>query len=102
MHRRADLGITTLSALAGPDSRPSPSQEVAAGELDPQLEHALLALGSPLRQIVFSRLVLDMSHAEIAAELGLASADVARAMFHKALARLRDRLDPGQGDAGHA
>jgi RNA polymerase sigma-70 factor (ECF subfamily) len=101
VQRRADLGITTLSALAGADQGPSPSQEAAARELDPRLERALLGLGSPLRQIVYSRLVLDMSFAEIAAELGLASADSARAMFHKALAHLREQLEPGPGSPDH-
>ena len=95
VQRRADLGMTTLSAVGGADPGPSPSQAFAQGELDPGLERALLGLGDPLRQIVYCKLVLDMEHGEIAEQLGLASADSARAMFHKALARLRQRLEPG-------
>ena len=50
-------------------------------------------IGSPLREVVYHKLVLEMDHADIAAELGLANADSARALFHKALARLRERLE---------
>lgn len=93
--RRADLGVTTVTDLAGPARDPSPSRQLAAKELDGRLERALLALGSPLREIVYCRLVLDMGFAEIAGVHGLASGDSARALFHKALARLRERLaDP--------
>lgn len=92
--RRADLGVTTLAGLVGANQGASPSQALAAGELDAQLERALLALGTPQRQIVYCRLVLEMSFAEIAADLGLAGADSTRAMFHKALLKLRERLGP--------
>lgn len=97
--RRADLGITTIAGLAGADAGASPSQLAAAGELDPELERALLGLGTPQRQLVYCRLVLEMGYADIAAELGLAGADVARAMFAKALAKLRQRLGPADGRA---
>lgn len=97
LQRRADLGVTTLSNVAGAGSAPSPSQVLAATEMDSRLERTLLALGTPQRQIVYCRLVLDMSHAEIAAELGLASEDSARALFHKALVQLRARLLPEPG-----
>jgi len=97
--RRADLGVTTIAGLAGADRAASPSQAAGAAELDAQLERALLALGTPQRQIVYCRLVLEMGFAEIAADLGIASADSARALFHKAMAKLRERLDAGRGDA---
>lgn len=98
VQRRADLGVTTLSALAGRDPSPSPSELAGAAELDGRLERAMLGLGSPLREIVYQKLVLEMDHDEIASELGLASADSARALFHKALGKLRERLDePGDG-----
>ncbi len=93
VQRRADLGVTTLADQAGPGAEPSPSQQLAAREFDDPLERALLAIGDPYRQVVYCRLMLEMSHAEIAAELELASADSARAIFHKAVARLRARLD---------
>lgn len=95
VQRRADLGVTTLSGLGVADAGASPSQVVAAGELDGRLERALLGLDATLRQVVYCRLVLDMEHAEIAAVLGLAGGDSARALFHKAVARLRERLDGG-------
>lgn len=98
--RRADLGISTLAHVAPADRGPSPSRAAGAGELDARLERALLALGAPGRQIVYCRLVLDMDFAAIAAELALASADSARAMFHKAVAQLRTRLEGcGLGDS---
>ncbi|HEX6812355.1 MAG TPA: sigma-70 family RNA polymerase sigma factor [Planctomycetota bacterium] len=95
VQRRADLGVTTISNLGAADAGASPSQVAAAGELDGRLERALLGLDASLRQIVYCRLVLDMGHAEIAAVLGLASGDSARALFHKAVVRLRERLDGG-------
>lgn len=98
VQRRADLGVTTISAIAGADPARSPSQAAASGEIDPRLERALLGLGSPLREVVYQKLVLDMTHAEIAADLGLASADSARALFHKAVAQLRERLDDPRGE----
>jgi len=98
VHRRADLGVTTLSSLGGADPARSPSEIAAGAELDGHLERALLGLGSPLREVVYHRLVLDLEHDEIAAELGLASADSSRALFHKALARLRERLDDPRGE----
>jgi RNA polymerase sigma-70 factor (ECF subfamily) len=101
VQRRADLGITTLSQLGPAAAAPSPSAELAAGELDADLERALLALGDPQRQIVYCRLVLDMSFAEIAAALPLKNADVARATFHKALERLRARLSPPAREPGN-
>lgn len=98
VQRRADLGVTTLSGLAGADAARSPSQEAAAHELDPALERALLALGSPRRELVYCRLVLELDFTTIAGDLGLANADSARALFHKALAALRERLGAGQHD----
>lgn len=98
--RRADLGITTVAALAGPDRGPSPSQVAGADELEAGLAKALLALGAPLREIVFCRLVLEMDFAEIASSLQIASADSTRAQFHKALARLRERLGSGGDEVG--
>jgi RNA polymerase sigma-70 factor (ECF subfamily) len=97
--RRADLGVTTVSALSGPDGGPSPSQAAAHGELDAGLSRALLALGTPLREIVFCRLVLEMDFGEITSSLQLSSAESARAQFHKALVRLRERL-PGGDERG--
>ncbi|MBL8747654.1 MAG: sigma-70 family RNA polymerase sigma factor [Planctomycetes bacterium] len=98
VQRRADLGVTTISSLGGGDPARSPSEVASAVELDGRLERALLGLGSPLREIVYHKLVLEMEHAEIAAELGLASADSSRALFSKALARLRERLDDPRAD----
>ncbi|MCU0865965.1 MAG: sigma-70 family RNA polymerase sigma factor [Planctomycetes bacterium] len=92
VRRRADLGITTISVLGAADPGHSPSQTVAHGEIDSRLERALLGLGSPLREIVYQHLVLQMDHKEIATGLGLASADSSRAMLNKALALLRRRL----------
>jgi RNA polymerase sigma factor (sigma-70 family) len=93
VRRRADLGVTTVSTLTGADPARSPSQVAGAHEIDARLERALLGLGSPLREVVYSKLVLDMSHAEIAASFRLASADSSRALLHKGLAQLRQRLE---------
>jgi hypothetical protein len=45
-----------------------------------------------VRATVYCRLVLEMGFDEIASELDLAGADSARALLHKGLVRLRDRL----------
>ena len=95
--RRADLGVTTVAGLAGTDAA-SPSRIVSRGELEARLERALLALGQPQRQLVFCRAVLEMGYGDIAEQLGLSGADAARAMFSKAMERLRARLDGGDRD----
>lgn len=96
VRRGSELGATTLAQMP-PARGPSPSQELSARESDPALERALLSLDRTARQIVYCRLVLEMSHAEIAAELGLSGVDSARAQFHKALDRLRQRLGGPRG-----
>ncbi len=98
VQRRADLGVTTISSLGGADPARSPSELAGAVELDGRLERAMLGLGSPLGDVVYHKLVLELTHEEIAAELGLASADSSRALFSKALARLRERLDDPRED----
>lgn len=90
--RDADLGDTAAHAVAGAPGGSTPSAAVRARELDPALERALLALGQPRREIVYSRLVLEMEFAEIAASLGLGNVDSVRAQFHNAVRELRQRL----------
>lgn len=90
--RGADLGDTAARELAAAGAGPSPSAALRAEELDPTLERALLALGQPRREIVYSRLVLEMEFAEIAASLGLPNVDSVRAQFHQAVRELRRRL----------
>ena len=61
-----------------------------ACERDPVLERALLTLPDKQRQIVYCRLVLEMSFAEIAVALAVDNVDSVRAQFHKATAQLRE------------
>lgn len=93
--RGADLGDSTARSLADVSGGGTPSAAVRARELDPALERALLALGQPRREIVYSRLVLEMEFAEIAQSLGLPNVDSVRAQFHKAVQELRQRLGAG-------
>jgi RNA polymerase sigma factor (sigma-70 family) len=98
--RGADLGDTAARSLADAAVDAPPSAAVRARELDPALERALLALGQPRREIVYSRLVLEMEFAEIAASLDLPNVDSVRAQFHQAVQELRRRLGadgPGPG-----
>jgi RNA polymerase sigma factor (sigma-70 family) len=90
--RRADLEISTVSALVGAQPGPSPSQVVSASEYDGPLERALLALGQPRREIVYCRLVLEMEFSEIAASLEIDNVDSVRAQFHRAIGELRGRV----------
>jgi RNA polymerase sigma-70 factor, ECF subfamily len=94
VRRSSDLGDSTIRGLP-PANGPSPSEAVMACERDPVLERALLTLPDKQRQIVYCRLVLEMSFAEIAVALAVDNVDSVRAQFHKATAQLRDRL----GDA---
>ena len=78
-----DVDITTYSVMSSTD-----------GSITIDVDGFLpVVTNQSLRQVVYCRLVLDMDHHEIAAELALASADSARALFHKALGRLRTQLD---------
>lgn len=77
----------------------SPTQGARAAELEERIEGALLALSSTHREILMLRERCAMEFAEIAAEMGFKNADTARALHHRALARLREQLDENAAGA---
>ncbi len=100
MHHRR--GATVLSIDADPragdlpaDSRPDP---VATTTVDrDRLVRAIATLPLPLRSVVVLHDVYDLSHDEIASELGISSAS-SRVRLHRARRQLRAGL-PGQPPA---
>ena len=70
----------------------TPSQAAQAHELEQQLEAALLQLGERDRRTIVMRRVAGMEFEEIATELDLAGASVARSLFARALQKLSERL----------
>jgi RNA polymerase sigma-70 factor (ECF subfamily) len=71
-----------------------PSQHAIAGEANAKFEAALDRLDEDQREVVLMARVIGMSHAEIAAELGIAEGAV-RTRLSRALARLATRMASG-------
>jgi RNA polymerase sigma-70 factor (ECF subfamily) len=80
------------------DPRPSPEQQVAAGELAGAMTRALAEIGRAHQQVFLLRLE-DWSETEIARSVGISVANV-KIRTHRARARLRDALR-AQGVTGH-
>jgi RNA polymerase sigma factor (sigma-70 family) len=79
------------------DARPGgcgPSQHAIAGEVNATFEAALDRLGEDQREVILLARVVGMSHAEIAAELGIAEGAV-RTRLSRALARLATLMAAG-------
>lgn len=77
------------------DTRPEqdPSLRAEAALLRQHVDRAVRALPERLRQVVVLRDLHDLSHSEIAAELGI-STTAAKVRLHRARQRLRDLLHP--------
>lgn len=71
-----------------------PSQHAIAGEANAKFEAALDRLDEDQREVILMARVIGMSHAEIAAELGIAEGAV-RTRLSRALARLATRMASG-------
>jgi RNA polymerase sigma-70 factor (ECF subfamily) len=71
-----------------------PSQHAIAGEANAKFEQALDHLDEDQREVILMARVIGMSHAEIAAELGIAEGAV-RTRLSRALARLATRMASG-------
>lgn len=83
MHRRLGDGTGELSEVAGPSSDP----DVVAA-----YEAALEKLSPALRDAVVLRVEFGMSFPEVAAELGMASANAARMRVSRALVELSEAM----------
>jgi RNA polymerase sigma-70 factor (ECF subfamily) len=84
-----------------PDTKPDHDPQVAADGtlLREQLEAAIADLPARLRAVVVLRDIYDLSHAEIAEQLGI-SESAAKVRLHRARRRLRAQVFPLAGDLG--
>jgi RNA polymerase sigma factor (sigma-70 family) len=83
-------------AAAGPEAGPAADELVAEAELSRTLIRAVTELDEPFRSTVLLRFYRGWTPDEIARSHGVPSATV-RTRLHRALARLRERLDREHG-----
>jgi len=76
----------------------TPSRHAIASELDEALVTALQQLSERERELIIQRFHCRMSYEEIAQELELSGADVARASYNRALAKYRSIVERLGGD----
>ncbi len=81
------------SHMRGKDA--TPSQEAVGNELTEEIERVLLELPEAYREVLLQRYFSQMSYGEIAESMGMANTGAVRALYSRALAQLRDRLDSG-------
>ncbi len=81
------------SALRGHDA--TPSQNAVGSELQDRIEEHIHSLRERYREVILHRLFCDMAYDDIAEEMGLAGANVARSLYSKALDELGSLLEPG-------
>ncbi len=95
--RREGLAERAIAAVrgshAGPAAAPAPELEALAGETQAEVRSALATLDDGERLVVTCRYLLGLSEAETAAALGIPAGTV-KSRLHRALRRLRDRLEP--------
>jgi RNA polymerase sigma-70 factor (ECF subfamily) len=103
-HRHEELGDDLVAGEEHPATSPELGADVT--ELRGRLVPALAALPAGLRAVIVLRDIYDLSHEEIAAELGI-SRSAAKVRLHRARRRLRDALfddrdeTPELGDQEH-
>ena len=85
--------------VADPKPEHDPQAAADGSLLRQQLEAAIADLPPRLRAVVVLRDIYDLSHAEIADELGI-SESAAKVRLHRARRRLRTQVFPLAGDAG--
>ena len=92
VRRFGDLSQSILhSSIFGRDLT-APSAHVRAQELAERLEDALLEMPEYQRELIILRAVCGMSHAEIAAELGISEEGAVRVAYSRALRKLEERI----------
>jgi RNA polymerase sigma-70 factor (ECF subfamily) len=88
--RRADLPTQALSESLFAGRAPSPSQHARAAELELRIERAIMNdLEDPFREVIILRKLCGMSYEEIAKSLGYGSTSSARALYTRAMDKLR-------------
>ncbi len=99
-HRHRHEVLDELAPVAELHPGADPSAQAEAGALRDRLTEALRDLPPRLRAVVVLRDVYDLPHEAIAAELGI-SESAAKVRLHRARRKLRERLFPVHGQAGH-
>jgi RNA polymerase sigma-70 factor (ECF subfamily) len=98
--RREGLAERAIAAVRGPSgdppSSPAPEVEAILGETQAEVRTALAGLDEGERLVVTCRYLLGLSEAETSAALGIPPGTV-KSRLHRALRRLRDRLEPLAG-----
>lgn len=92
--RRSGAELRLADTLRHGDAAPSPEAEVEAAEERAALLRAVASLDDIHREVVACRYFLDLDVAETAAVLHCAQGTV-KSRLARALARLRERIDPG-------
>jgi len=90
-HQHGDLG--EIAEVADPRPENDPAAAADSSTLRDRLEEAVAALPPRLRAVVVLRDIYDMSHSEIAEELGI-SESAAKVRLHRARRRLRAEVFP--------
>jgi RNA polymerase sigma factor (sigma-70 family) len=92
---RADLSSAFLRSSIFPGREPTPSEVAMGHELAQRAEAVLVGFPERERRVFVMRRLCEVPFEQIAAELGLASAAVARSLYSRLMARLLARLsDP--------
>ena len=85
-YRRRQRTLTLVSRLATPEVAPEPPSPI-----DPELLAALRSLPDRQRQVIALRILLGLTGAETASELGISTGSVGTHL-HRGLAALRTRI----------
>jgi RNA polymerase sigma-70 factor (ECF subfamily) len=95
--RRAGLALRSAEDRRPDDAAPSPESAVLAAEQRAWLLEAIARLRDEDRDVIAARYFLDLSEAEAAEALAIPRG-TAKSRLSRALARLRDRLEAGDGE----
>ena len=100
--RLESLDDRTAGAIAVPDTRRGPEEEVAGHQLQDVLDEAISGLDPMYREVLILRDVEGLSAAEVAEVLGL-SVEAVKSRLHRARVAVREKvapaLSPGAQDA---
>jgi RNA polymerase sigma-70 factor (subfamily 1) len=86
---RLDSRPASRATIDPPARDATPSEVAQANELEESVEQAMLGLTATHREVIVLRDRCGMDYAEIAEQLGFKNGDTARALYNRALARLR-------------
>ncbi|MCA9759682.1 MAG: sigma-70 family RNA polymerase sigma factor [Candidatus Eisenbacteria bacterium] len=91
--RRSTQARAREAAVAGAAPEPSALEELVGKAVIEQYEAALLSLPPRMQEAVILSLELQLSHKQVAEAIGSPSANAARMVVSRALARLAEAMD---------